>query len=189
MDELRDLNDANEERAISLLTPLIERAPEIARKVAGRRPFKSVDDLCSAIRSELRDLNEAERVSLFRVHPELASENPLSMTSESQSEQGRLNLTSDRNEYRARLDELNAQYRGKFGFPFITALVRHQDMDSVLTEFEMRLSADRKSEIEMAIDQIATVSSSRVSEVFGCRSSDRAEDAAKESQTGQEHGS
>ena len=188
MDKLSELNCVSEARAASLLTPLIERAPGLARHVAARRPFKSADDLRQAIRSELLALGEAERLSLFRAHPELAPENPLSMTNESRSEQARLNLTSDKNEYRARLGELNEKYRDKFGFPFITALVRHQDIDSVLIEFEARLLADRESEIERAIDQIATVSSSRVSEIFGCASLDRTEDLAMHGMADRDYG-
>ena len=167
MDRLRELNCADEQRAITLVAPLCERAPEIARRVARRRPFQNPDHLSQAIRSELLGLSEIERIELFRAHPELAPDNPLAMTSESQSEQGRLNLTSQENEYRARLSDLNARYRDKYGFPFITALARHQDIDSVLVEFEARLTSDRNSEMQQAIDQIATVSSSRVRASFG----------------------
>jgi OHCU decarboxylase len=178
MDKFAELNRADEEQAVLLLAPLIERAPMIARRVAKRRPFKTIDDIQKAIRRELLGLNEEERVLLFRAHPELAPTNPLSMTSASQSEQGRLSLTSGTNNFRAQLDELNARYRSKFGFPFITALVRHKGMDSVLAEFETRLSADRESEIEQALEQVAIVSSSRVQAVFECSSSDKTQDAA-----------
>jgi 2-oxo-4-hydroxy-4-carboxy--5-ureidoimidazoline (OHCU) decarboxylase len=89
------------------------------------------------------------------------------MTGASQSEQGRLNLTSESNAYRDRLSDLNSRYRSKFGFPFITALVLHQDIESVLAEFENRLELDRAEEIENAIGQIVAVSSARVSTVFG----------------------
>jgi len=178
MDKLEELNRASEEQAVLLLEPLIERAPVIAQRVARRRPYKSADELRQAIRSELLDLNEEERVRLFRAHPELAPENPLSMTNASQSEQGRLNLTSDTNEFKARLDDLNARYRDKFGFPFITALVRHEDMGSVLAEFETRLEADRESEIEQALEQVTTVSSLRVEADFEYDSSNRTKDAA-----------
>ena len=166
MDRLSELNCADEERAVALIAPLIERAPEIARKVAHHRPFQSPDDLVRAIRRELLGLGEAERIDLFWAHPELAPDNPLAMTNKSQSEQGRLNLTSGEHKYRARLSDLNARYRERYGFPFITALVRHPDIDSVLTEFEARLTSDRKSEIQQAIDQIAMVSSSRVRASF-----------------------
>ncbi|MBL4758906.1 MAG: 2-oxo-4-hydroxy-4-carboxy-5-ureidoimidazoline decarboxylase [Rhizobiales bacterium] len=167
MDKLSELNNADKEQAILLLEPLIERAPEIAKRVASRRPFESPDDLRQAIKIELLELNETELINLFRAHPELAPENPLAMTSPSQSEQERLNLTSGENEHRARLAELNASYRDKFGFPFITALVCHQNMDTVLSEFEARLTSNRGTEVEQAIEQIVIVSSSRVGAAFG----------------------
>lgn len=177
MDKLNELNQADEDQAVLLLEPMIERAPEIARRVASHRPFSCADDLRKAIRDELLKLSETERISLFRAHPELAPENPLSMTNASQAEQGRLSLTSVTNEFRAQLDGLNARYREKFGFPFITALVRHRDMDSVLKEFETRLMADRDSEIGRAIDQISVVSSARVSAVFSDADADGAQNA------------
>ncbi|MGI9356828.1 MAG: 2-oxo-4-hydroxy-4-carboxy-5-ureidoimidazoline decarboxylase [Rhizobiaceae bacterium] len=167
MGKLSELNTANVDRAIALITPLIERAPSIAKRVVRRRPFGSAEDVSQAIRIELLGLKEAERIELFNAHPELAPDNPLAMTSESQSEQGRLDITSNDNEYRERLGDLNARYREKHGFPFITALVRHQDIDSVLVEFEARLMSDREAEIEQAIEQIALVSSARVQSSFG----------------------
>jgi OHCU decarboxylase len=183
MDKLEELNSADEEQAFLLLEPLIERAPEIARRVARRRPFESADDLWLAMQSELLDLNEEGRVRLFRAHPELAPMNPPSMTSASQSEQGRLNLTSDTNEFRARLDELNARYLDRFGFPFITALVRHEDMESVLSEFETRISADHESEIEQALEQVVAVSWSRVKAVFEDNGSNKTQDAVADIKT------
>jgi 2-oxo-4-hydroxy-4-carboxy-5-ureidoimidazoline decarboxylase len=61
-------------------------------------------------------LGEAQRIDLFRAHADLAPDNPLAMTSESQSEQGRLNLTSDQGEYQARLSELNTLYHKNMDF-------------------------------------------------------------------------
>ena len=167
MDRLSHLNGASEERAIALLEPLIERAPEIARRVALRRPFASPEALAAAIRSELLALDASGQLRLFRAHPELAPDNPLAMTAASQSEQGRLALTAESNAFRARLADLNARYGEKFGFPFITALVRHQDIASVLAEFETRLAATRAQEIRAAIDQISHVSAARVQRAFG----------------------
>ncbi len=167
MDRLTELNHADEDRATALVEPLIERAPEIAANVARRRPFDGADALVAAIRAELLELGEPACLDLFRAHPELAPDNPLTMTAESQSEQGRLNLTAEDNAYRARLSGLNARYREKFGFPFITALVRHADIDSVLTELETRLANDRDVEIHAALDQITAVSAARVRASFG----------------------
>lgn len=181
MDKLIELNRADEKQAVALLAPLIERAPGIAKQVARRRPFHSTDDLFEAIHGALLALSESACIDLFRAHPELAPDNPLAMTQESQSEQRRLNLTSHESEYRTRLSELNARYREKYGFPFITALVRHADIDSVLKEFEARLTSDRETEIRRAIDQIALVSSSRVRAAFGSSASRTSETSATNS--------
>ena len=171
MGKLEELNQAEEHKAVVLLEPMIERAPNVAQRVVKHRPFKSATELKEAIRKELLCLDDEERIQLFCSHPELAPVNPLSMTNASQSEQGRLKLTSDENKFKAQLDELNARYRDKFGFPFITALVRHDSMDSVFAEFETRLLSDRESEMEQALEQVATVSASRVSAAFECDSS------------------
>lgn len=167
MDRLDELNTADEDRAVSLVSPLIERAPHVARKVARARPFADVEALALAIRRELSGLDEAERIALFQAHPELAPGDPQSMTRESQGEQGRLNLTSAHNRYRARLTELNAAYRGRFGFPFIVALARHTDAESVLAAFERRLAADRATEIETALAEVIAVSLARLQTAFG----------------------
>jgi len=167
MNRLGTLNDADEASAVSILTPLIERAPQVARRVAQRRPFASPAHLARSIREEIDALEESDLLTFFRAHPELAPADPVTMTAESQAEQGRLNLTTEDCEYRQRLAELNAEYRGKFGFPFITALVRHANMSSVVEEFESRLRSDRNDEIRRAVEQIAVVSASRVESVFG----------------------
>lgn len=166
MVKVSDLNDANVAKALQLVEPLIERAPDIASKVIGHRPFASTKDLAQAIRTELINLPEDAKIGLFRAHPELAPDNPLTMTSESQSEQARLQLTSEQNEYRTQLVALNSAYQEAFGFPFITALVRHDSMQSVLSEFESRLKRDRASEIEEALHQVGVVSSARVENTF-----------------------
>lgn len=167
MSKLSVLNCADDDQAVEMITPLIERASDIALKVARRRPFNSAEDLSEMIRTELLALSEPKRIELFNAHPELAPENPVLMTKESQSEQGRLNLTSQDVECRERLSELNALYREKNGFPFITALVRHSDINSVLTEFETRMERDRNAEIQQAVDEIVLVSTARVYASFG----------------------
>lgn len=167
MSSIKKLNDSTEPEAIALIVPLIERAPHIAKIVAGKRPFSDVNELSSVIKIELQKLDQENLIQLFRAHPELAPDNPLSMTGESQQEQKRLNLTSAMLDNRTHFDLLNAQYREKFGFPFITALINHQNTESVLAEFKTRISGDIQSEIKNALNQISTVSSSRALEAFG----------------------
>ncbi|MEP3629213.1 MAG: 2-oxo-4-hydroxy-4-carboxy-5-ureidoimidazoline decarboxylase [Hyphomicrobiales bacterium] len=166
MSSLEHLNKADNDQAFQLLEPLIERAPHVAVRVAEKRPFKNVEEIALAIAEELHSLDDASQIALFNSHPELAPDKPLEMTHESQSEQNRLHLTSDFNAEIARLKKLNLEYKEKFGFPFITALVRHDNLASVLDEFKVRLSGNKKSEISNAIEQVVIVSKARVLKNF-----------------------
>lgn len=167
--KISDLNTSNDELAQDLILPLIERSPDIARRVAGLRPFSRSKDLAEAIRSELLALNEDQRVQLFLAHPELAPDNPLTMTEASQSEQSRLKLTDKTNGYKTRISEMNNAYRERFGFPFITAVFRHEDMASLISEFERRLTGERSAEIESALAEIIAITRSRVDKSFSNR--------------------
>ena len=166
MPSLQDINFADDKAATSLLEPLIERAPQIASRVANQRPFDTGKDVMQAIAKELKELSFEERVELFRAHPELAPVNPLTMTGASQNEQSRLGLVDKDAGYKALLDDLNRRYVEKHGFPFITALIRHDDMESVLAEFKARLDATTSDEVERAIAEVVTVSEERVRRAF-----------------------
>lgn len=166
MTKISDLNASDDALAQDLILPLIERSPDIAKRVAGLRPFRCLTELADAIQSELLALNEDQRIQLFRAHPELAPDNPLAMTEESQSEQSRLKLTDKKNGYKTRISELNSVYRERFGFPFITAVFRHEDMASVISEFERRLTSDRSAEIATALAEIIAITRSRVEKSF-----------------------
>lgn len=166
MPSLHDLNNGDDQSVVRLLEPLIERAPFIAARVAEKRPFHSCEDLILAIEDELHSLDAKQKIELFRAHPELAPDNPLNMTEASQGEQGRLGLTNGMSSYKSLLDALNKQYVETHGFPFITALARHENMESVLNEFETRLLEPTEAETQRAIKEIATVSSERVRLAF-----------------------
>lgn len=172
MNKLDTLNQVAELEALEMVRPLIERAPDVAAKVVNRRPFNSICEFLQAIKTELYALSELQLIELFKAHPELAPENPMTMTEGSKSEQARLNLTSSTNEYRAKLDELNEQYYKKFGFPFITALVRHSGMSSVMADFESRLLNERKLELRQSLEEIVMVSQARVELMFGVSKED-----------------
>ena len=61
---------------------------------------------------------------LIRAHPELAGKAMVSktLTAESTNEQGKAGLTDCTPEEFATLQQLNADYNAKFGFPFILAV-------------------------------------------------------------------
>ena len=84
----------------------------------------------------MRDAPREEQLALLRAHPDLAiraarADAERGLTRNEQSSAGLDRLTDE--EY-ARFGRLNAQYREKFGFPFIIA-VRQHDKTLILAAF------------------------------------------------------
>jgi 2-oxo-4-hydroxy-4-carboxy--5-ureidoimidazoline (OHCU) decarboxylase len=161
------INRAGDAAAAAMILPFVERAPDLAGRIASRRPFDGPAALAEAVRLEITALEGQELMTFLRNHPELAPTRPEDMTMASQREQARLALTAPTAGIAARLAELNRRYDEKFAFPFIIALHRHADLDSVLSDFEHRLDATRGAEIATARDEIISVASARIESAFG----------------------
>ena len=78
------------------------------------------------------------------------------MTADSTAEQSGAGLTQCSPQEFARLQELNAAYNTKFGFPFIIA-VKGLDRAAIIERFTERLGRDRATEFEEALQQIARI--------------------------------
>lgn len=164
--DLRPLNSAGVAEAVAMIAPFIENSPEIAARVAGRRPFNGLGDLLGALSAELGALSAAERLALLRAHPDLAPREAATLTSASREEQARLGLTAADPEIAERFDSLNRRYAAKFGFPCIIALHRHATLASVFKSFEGRLRETRDSEMERALAEVMSVSEARILAAF-----------------------
>ena len=140
---LAELNAASAQAFVGLLGSIVEHSPWIAERCLAARPFTSIEDVRLAILSQLGALRSDALDDLFRLHPELAGAEAVAgaMTADSMTEQGRLGLTSLDSTQLKLLNELNAAYRAKFGFPCIIALRLHDSLDSVLQAFGQRIDA------------------------------------------------
>lgn len=104
----------------------------------------------------------ARHLEFIRAHPELGSKVARAdITHESQAEQGSLGLDRLSDEEFARFSRLNTQYREKFGFPFIVCVRRHT-RDSILRQFERRISNDAATETKTALEEIARITRLRL---------------------------
>src|SRR5215468_6995639 len=121
---LEQLNAADADDAAGLLDGLYEHSPWIAKAALAHRPFRSPAHLKQVMADIVRGAGEERQLSLIRAHPELAGKAMVAktLTSESTSEQSQAGLTHCTPEEFARLQQLNAAYNAKFGFPFILAV-------------------------------------------------------------------
>lgn len=121
---LEQLNTADTASAVQLLDGLYEHSPWIAEAALAQRPFKSLAHLKHAMVQVLAQASPEAQLGLIRAHPELAGKAMVaqSLTTESTNEQNTAGLTACTPEEFARIQQLNADYNARFGFPFILAV-------------------------------------------------------------------
>lgn len=121
---LEQLNTASVAEAVALLDGLYEHSPWIAEAAMAQRPFTSLAHLKHAMVQVLAQAGVQPQLDLIRAHPELAGKAMVakSLTAESTNEQNKAGLTACTPEEFARIQQLNADYNARFGFPFILAV-------------------------------------------------------------------
>jgi len=170
---LEQLNAAGTDEAAALLDGLYEHSPWIAEAALAHRPFRSIAHLKEVMAGIVRAAGEDRQLALIRAHPELAGKAMVAktLTTESTSEQGKAGLTHCTPEEFARLQQLNAAYNAKFGFPFILAvrgprgsgLTRSQ----IIETFARRLDNHPEFERAEALRNIHRIVELRLNDKFG----------------------
>ena len=121
---LDQLNAASQAEFTALLDGTYEHSPWVAEAAWAQRPFASLAQLKLALVQVLREAGRDAQLTLIRAHPELAGKAMVSktLTAESTNEQGKAGLTDCTPDEFAQIQQLNADYNAKFGFPFILAV-------------------------------------------------------------------
>ena len=121
---LEQLNTASAAEALQLLDGVYEHSPWIAEQALAQRPFRSLAHLKHAMAHAVRTASTDAQLGLIRAHPELAGKAMVaqSLTAESTHEQSKAGLTQCTPDEFARIQQLNADYNARFGFPFILAV-------------------------------------------------------------------
>ena len=170
---IEHLNAATPAEFVALLDGTYEHSPWIAERAAALRPFASLAGLKHALVGVVRDAGTEPQLALIRAHPELAGKAMVSktLTAESTNEQGKAGLTDCTPEEFARLQQLNADYNAKFGFPFILAvrgprglgLGRHE----IIATFARRLGNPVDFERDECLRNIHRIAEIRLNDKFG----------------------
>jgi OHCU decarboxylase len=160
---LNDLNRATRDDFIRVCGPLFELSPWIAERTFTNRPFASLDALHSALVKTMRSAPTDAQVKLIASHPDLvgrlAREGKL--TQESTREQAAAGLAQLTSHEIKLFERHNADYRAKFGFPFVIC-ARENKKDAILAAFPVRLKHTREQEIDAALTEIAKIARLRL---------------------------
>ncbi|MDP3166409.1 MAG: 2-oxo-4-hydroxy-4-carboxy-5-ureidoimidazoline decarboxylase [Hydrogenophaga sp.] len=170
---LQQLNSATPAEALHLLDGLYEHSPWIAEQAIAQRPFASLAALKHAMVTVLAHASLDAQLALIRAHPELAGKAMVSqsLTAESTNEQTRAGLTNCTPEEFAHIQQLNAQYNAKFGFPFILAVRGPRGTGlpkrEIVATFERRLGNPVDFERAECLRHIHRIAEIRLNDKFG----------------------
>jgi N-carbamoyl-L-amino-acid hydrolase len=171
---LEQLNAAPPKEALQLLDGLYEHSPWIAEAALAQRPFQSLAQLKKRMADMVRSAGRAPQLALIRAHPELAGRAMVShtLTAESTHEQGKAGLTACTPAEFAHLQQLNADYTAKFGFPFILAVRGPRGLGlpkaEIIATFQRRLDNHPDFELHECLRNIHRIAEIRLDDKFGC---------------------
>ena len=170
---LQQINSLPRSEAAALLQGLYEHSDWIAEQALDARPFASTAALKYAMVQVLQRAGRDAQIALVRAHPELAGKAMVSksLTAESTNEQSKAGLTDCTPEEFAHIQQLNASYNDKFGFPFIlavrgprgTGLTRQQ----IIRTFERRLHNHPEYELAECLRNIHRIVEIRLNDKLG----------------------
>ena len=157
--DIHTLNALDRELFVRAVGWIFEDSPWIAERAWARRPFASLDVLHSVMGDEVRRATRDEQLALLRAHPDLGTR--ARMTAASQSEQSGAGLDRMPPDAFTSLQQKNAEYREKFGFPFLYA-VKGATWPQILKALEERLQNSPDDEFQTALEQVFRIARFRL---------------------------
>ncbi|MBK6470705.1 MAG: 2-oxo-4-hydroxy-4-carboxy-5-ureidoimidazoline decarboxylase [Betaproteobacteria bacterium] len=171
--KLEEINAASAAQFVALLDGTYEHSPWVAEGAAAKRPFATLAALKHALAASVREAGRERQLALIRAHPELAGKAAVAkqLTAESTNEQGRAGLADCTPAEFARIQQLNADYNAKFGWPFIMAVRGPRGLGlsraEIIATFERRLAGHPDFESAEALRHIHRIAEIRLNDKFG----------------------
>jgi N-carbamoyl-L-amino-acid hydrolase len=175
MTTLHELRAADEAGFVALLDGIYEHSPWIAAAAFRARPaagHASLAALKHALVQAVREAGREAQLGLIRAHPELAGKAMVakSLTAESTDEQTRSGLTHCSADEFAQLQQLNAAYNARFGWPFILAVrgPRGEGLTraEIIATFARRLAGHPDFEFAECLRNIHRIAEIRLADRF-----------------------
>lgn len=170
---LDQLNAADQAGFTALLDGVYEHSPWIASQTWAAKPFRTQTHLKHALAATVRQAPEAAQLDLIRAHPELAGKAAVAgqLTAESTHEQSKAGLTHCTPEEFAQLQQLNNDYKQRFGWPFILAVRGPRGLgltrQEIIATFARRLNNPQAFELAECLRNIHRIAEIRLNDKFG----------------------
>ena len=169
---LEQLNAASAKEAAVMLDGLYEHSPWIVMQALRVRPLGSLAHLKHACAVVLDAADAKAQLALIRAHPELAGKAMIdaTLTPESSTEQKLAGLTRCTPAEFSRIQQLNAEYNLRFGWPFILAVRGPRgtglSKQEIIETFERRALGQPEQELRECLRQIHRIAELRLNDKF-----------------------
>lgn len=175
---LDQLNAADQSGFVAMLDGLYEHSPWIAEAAWSACPFSTLAQLKYVLATVVRQAGAERQKDLICAHPELAGKAAVAgqLTAESTDEQSRAGLTHCTPSEFKHLQQLNADYNARFGWPFILAVrgPRGQGLSrqQIIDTFARRLDNPADFELAECLRNIHRIAEIRLNDKFGAAPAD-----------------
>ena len=162
---INKINNLPQSKFIEIFANIFEKTKWIAERLYNQKPFNSFEDLCSKILEIFKTTNKENQLKIIRAHPDLADKSKISLLNiDSRAEQNRAGLDQCSEKEFKEFENLNNEYKKKFGFPFILA-VGGKNKAEILGEFKKRILNSNDDEFIEAIKQVVKIANLRLNEL------------------------
>ena len=151
---LAALNAASCDEFTSALAHLFEHSPWVAAETWPHRPFRDASQLHAQLCRTMHAATQEQQSALIQAHPDLAGR--MALTAASAGEQSSAGLDRLSEHELAAFQNLNAEYRARFGIPFIIC-ARLNDRTAILAAMQSRLFNDSSTEHAAALAEIEKI--------------------------------
>jgi 2-oxo-4-hydroxy-4-carboxy--5-ureidoimidazoline (OHCU) decarboxylase len=168
MKTIEEIDAADVDAFVAVLSPLFEGAPRFLRRLADARPFETQDDLFAAARATAREMPEEEQIELLDAHPRIGAD-PATVSDLSRREQGFDAPPDDDQAWVGEeLQALNEAYESHFGFRFVVFVAGRPPVE-IIPILEHALHADRDEELRRGLDDVVFIAAERMDRLRGPR--------------------
>ena len=164
---LSQINSLSREEFVRVVGPVFEHSPWIADETWAKRPFANLEALHEALCRVVTEAGVEKQLALIRAHPDLVGRAALAgtLTAASTNEQASAGLDRLSPEEIAGFQKHNAEYRAKFGFPFVIC-ARLNKKEAILAGFAARLKNMPEQEIKTALEEIGKIAKLRLQAII-----------------------
>lgn len=154
----------SKEEFLRIYGSIYEHSPWFAEAAYGKGNVDTAERLHEVMKEAVEAAPQEKKLALIKAHPDLACApaDMAKLSKESNSEQASAGLKACTPEEFAEFQQLNKDYRAKFGFPFIIA-VRGLTRQDILKSFRTRINNNPETEFATALAQIHRIALLRLS--------------------------